>query len=146
MHLSDSSVQKNAEKVILRQLEKQMSLPEYSLVEKKVYLKDDSFVNFDGYNDDEGIIVEIYARIGKLAPSQEKKIVTDLMKMVLTERVLQKNFRKIIAVCDELVEKQITGSSWKSLAISEFQVEVIKVEIGSELRQDIIDTQKRQYR
>ena len=104
MHLSDSSVQKNAEKVILRQLEKQMSLPGHSLVEKKVYLKDDSFVNFDGYNDDEGIIVEIYARIGKLAPSQEKKIVTDLMKMVLTERVLQKNFRKKIAVCDELVE------------------------------------------
>lgn len=68
------------------------------------------------------------------------------MKMILTEKVLHKEFKKIIAVCDDLVYKQITGLSWKSLAISEFNVEVIKVDIEENLKSKIIDAQKKQYR
>lgn len=66
MHPSDSIVQQNAEKEILRKLEKQIGLCENALVETKVFLKDRTYVNFDGFNKEQGIIVEVYARIGKL--------------------------------------------------------------------------------
>lgn len=146
MHLSDSTVQQNAEKVIVRKLEKQIGLAENTLLETNVLLTDRTYVVFDGFNKDEGVIAEAYARIGKLGPSQKNKIVTDVMKMILTEKVLNKDFKKIIAVCDDSVYEQMSGLSWKSLAISEFDIKVMKVDIDDSLKNKIVNAQKRQYR
>lgn len=146
MHPSDSSVQVCAEKVILRKLEKQIGLDENTLTESNVLLTDRTYVVFDGFNKDEAVIAEAYARVGKLGVSQKNKIVTDVMKMLLTEKVLNKEFKKIIAVCDDAVYKEMSGQSWKSLAISEFDIEVIKVDIDDDLKNKIVDAQTRQYR
>lgn len=146
MHPSDSSVQVNAEKVIIKNLEKQIGLAENTLIESNVLLTDRTYVVFDGFNKDEGVIAEAYARVGKLGVLQKNKLVTDVMKMLLTEKVLNKEFKKIIAVCDDSVYKEMSGLSWKSLAISEFNVEVIKVDIDDELKDKIVNAQTRQYR
>lgn len=40
----------------------------------------------------------------------------------------------------------MSGQRWKSLAISEFDIEVIKVDVDDELKNKIVDAQTRQYR
>ena len=142
MQSLNSQIQKDAKTTILRELEALINIPENSLLGKELVLKDNTGVVLDGFNENEGIIVEVYPRIGKLVAEHERKIVTEIMKILLTEKVLNKEFRKIVAVCDDLVYKQLTGSSWKSLAISEFNVEVIKVDIDRTLRNTLLESQK----
>ena len=49
--------------------------------------------------------------------------------MILIEKILGKSFRKILAVCDVDMKRQLNGSSWRSLALKEFAFEIICVSI-----------------
>lgn len=142
MQSLNSKIQKNAKTAMLRELENLIHVPENSLLEKELILKGNTGVVLDGFNENDGIIVEAYPRIGKLVAEHERKVVTEIMKLLLTEKILNKEFRKIVAVCDDMVYKQLTGSSWKSLAISQFNIEIIKVNIDHTLRNTLLESQK----
>ena len=78
--------------------------------------------------------------------NQFDKIICDTMKMILIEKILGKSFRKILAVCDVDIEMQLNGSSWKSLVLKEFAVEVVRVNIGHQMLNKIRLAQEKQYR
>ena len=145
MHFSDSSVQQNAEKIILSLLEKKLRLESNTIVQTRISLND-TFVEFDGFNEEKGIIAEVYAHIGKLKSAQSSKPINDIMKMLLIEKCLNRKLRKISVVCDDNVLTQLQGKSWKAIALEEFDIEVIKVDIEFDLRNQILEAQKRQYR
>lgn len=145
VHPSDSTVQQEAEINILHALEVKLNCEPGLLRPERIQIKN-SHVELDGYNSDLGILCEAYAHIGKLKVAQTYKVINDAMKMLLVEKVTGKAFRKIIAVCDIEVEKQLSSNGWKSLALSEFGIEIMWVEIGDCLRNEIVEAQKRQYR
>jgi hypothetical protein len=144
-HVSSSKVQQEAEEVILRLTEKKLGLFDGELQPQRISVKT-ALVNLDGYSEKEGILCEVYARIGKLKSAQKHKVTNDIMKMLLVDKVLGLNHRKLIAICDEEIERSLTGKGWNSLAIKEFGIGIVRVEIGSELRDNILQAQKRQYR
>ena len=113
-HPSDSSIQQEAQGLIIRALEQKLGFSMNMLESAKIPLKDSS-VELDGYSDKLSILCEVYAHIGKMKGKQFDKIISDTMKMILIEKILGKSFRKILAVCDVDIEVQLNGSSWKSL-------------------------------
>jgi hypothetical protein len=42
---------------------------------------------------------------------QKKKMLADILKMLLLEKVTNRTYRKIIVICDDAVLKAITGKS-----------------------------------
>lgn len=100
----------------------------------------------DFYSDEHSIIGEIYAHIGSLKPPQQKKMLADILKMLLLEKLTNRKYRKIIAICDDTVFKAITGKSWASACFKAFDVEIMNVDIGESNRELLMAAQKRQYR
>ena len=66
------------------------------------------------------------------------------MKMLLLDRITGKTYRKIIVVCDEIEWKKLNGKSVLAETIRQFGIETIKIEIEDEMRNTILEAQKRQ--
>ena len=65
---------------------------------------------------------------------------------LLVEKILKKTYRKIIVVCDTEEEKTLTAQSVLAESIRQFDVEIMRVELDSEMRDRIIAAQERQKR
>ena len=142
-HPSDSSEQIQAQKEILLLINQGNNL---NLASKKILLNDTLF-QVDGYSEDPPTLCEIYSRIGKMKVSQHNKIAKDVLKMLLIEKLKDQQFRKIIAFADEKAAQPFTnGESWYSKIKYNFGIEIFIVQIPDDLRNNLIQTQKRQYR
>lgn len=142
-HPSDSSEQQLAHKEILSLLNEKHHL---NLGSRKVLINDTLF-QVDGYSEAPPILCEIYSRIGKMKVAQHNKIGKDILKMLLIEKMQNKIFRKIIAFADEEAASSFSGGeSWYSKLKDYFNIEIIIVEIPSQLKESLINAQKRQYR
>lgn len=142
-HPSDSSEQQLAHKEILRLINENHNL---KLASQKVLL-DNTLFQVDGHSVDPPILCEIYSRIGQMKVAQHNKISKDILKMLLIEKLSGKKFRKIIAFADEeAAQPFLDGESWYSKLRDNFGIEIIVIQIPEELRNKILDAQKRQYR
>ena len=142
-HPSDSTEQQLAHKEILSLLNQKHQL---TLESRKVLINDTLF-QVDGYSESPPILCEIYSRIGVMKVAQHNKIGKDILKMLLIEKMQAKQFRKIIAFTDALAAKSFSGGeSWYSKLKDNFNIEILIVDISSELRESLINAQIRQYR
>ena len=142
-HPSDSTEQQLAHKEILALLNEKYQL---NLESRKVLINDTLF-QVDGYSENPPILCEIYSRIGKMKVAQTNKIGKDILKMLLIEKMQNKTFRKIIAFADEEAAYCFSGGeSWYSKLKDKFNIEILVIEISSQLRESLINAQKRQYR
>ena len=64
--------------------------------------------------------------------------------MLLLEKVIGREYRKIIAVCDDIELEKLNGKSVLAETIRQFGIETIKIEIEDEMRNNILEAQKRQ--
>lgn len=78
----------------------------------------------DGIDWKKRVLVEVYARIGKLKGAQPGKIKGDILKMLLIERLLGGRWKKIVCLGDEAAAKALRGKSWVCAAVSEFGIRV----------------------
>lgn len=146
VHKSSSHEQMQAEEIICRIVE---SILDTKLERnKKIFLSDNpyTFIQPDFYSEKYNVIGEIFAHIGKPKKSQNNKISNDVLKMLLLEKIQKKTYRKIIVVCDTEEEKTLTGQSVLAESIRQFDVEIMRVELDSEMRDRIIAAQERQKR
>ena len=143
-HKSSSLEQQETEKHIFQMVEEILGVKLEN--NKKIFLADNSFtyIQPDFYSESELIIGEIFAHIGKPKKAQDNKIANDILKMLLLEKITGKHFRKIIVVCDEEEQKKLQGLSALAESIRQFGIEIMKIEIGDDLRNMILDAQKRQ--
>lgn len=114
------------------------------LVENAKIFVGNTFMQPDFYSKADGIIGEIYAHIGKPKKAQDNKIANDILKMLLLEKIEGKIYRKIIVVCDEDEIKKLKGTSVLAKCIRQFDIEVKMIEIETDLRDTLIEAQKRQ--
>jgi hypothetical protein len=143
LHPSDSSEQQLAHNEILSLINKKYNL---SLVSKKLIVSEVLF-QVDGYSEDPPIFCEIYSRIGSMKVAHYNKISKDILKMLLIEKLTGKQFRKIVAFADEETASPFMGGeSWYAKLKEVFGIEVIIIQIPEELRNSILQAQKRQYR
>lgn len=143
-HLSDSTVQLLAEKQILEGLEVRLGIPSGSLQPKRIMIDNMVAVEIDGYNDEHKIMVEVFARIGKLAPAHYEKLANDILKLKLVEDILGIPHNKYIALCGENAEWYLLGSSWKAFAIKHYGFKVVRIDLPCDTREMIVNAQLKQ--
>ena len=143
LHKSSSHIQTKAEEVIFSQIEKLFNIRFEK--NKKIYLSDNvTYMQPDFYSEEQLIVGEIFAHIGKPKKAQDNKVANDILKMLLLEKTTGKQYRKIIVVCDTDEKKKLEGKSVLAESIRQFGIEILCVEIDSDMKQQIIDAQKLQ--
>ena len=120
---------------------------------KKLLINDMILFQVDGYSENPPILCEIYSRIGKMKVAQHNKIGKDILKMLLIEKMHNKTFRKIIAFANEEAASTFSGGeSWYSklcfipMGKDNFNIEILVIDIPLELKESLLNAQKRQYR
>lgn len=143
-HKSSALEQMEAENIIFSMIEQKIQVRLEQ--NRKIYLAHNAFtyIQPDFYSEEDLVIGEIFAYIGKNKKAQNNKIANDILKMLLLEKVAGKQYRKILVVCDEDELKKLTGLSSLAESIRQFGVEVMRVEIDKELRKSLLCVQDRQ--
>ena len=143
-HKSSSHIQMQAEDMIFHKVEHILGMKLEK--NKKLYLADNAFtyIQPDFYSEADNVIGEIFAHIGKPKKAQDNKIANDILKMLLLEKITGRQFRKIIAVCDDLERKKLQGQSVLAESIRQFGIEVMYIEIEDYMRNQIMEAQEMQ--
>jgi hypothetical protein len=140
LHPSDSAVQRAAELEIVAAVAKKLRR---QLNAKPVI---DQVVALDGFADGrKPICVEAWAHQGQAKGSQPHKVMRDMCKLLLVEKLLGKKCRKIFAVCDESAIAFLK-KSWQGRFATEYSIETIVVEVSAAARRRILAAQKLQYK
>jgi hypothetical protein len=141
-HLSSSAVQTWAEREIVCALADKLGV-ELVLQPGKILLSGGVYVEVDGATSDQRVVVEAYARQGKLKGAQPKKIAQDILKLALLKRESGRgSTRAVIAFACQEARDSISG--WIRQAAVAFGIELIVVEISEQLRAEIGVAQLRQ--
>ena len=144
IHSGDSSVQRDAEAVLLDLLASQLHVafgPGLRL------LPDGKRVELDAISVDPPILVEVWAHQGPPKPAQKHKVMTDALKLIWAQSVLfPDGARKILALADPVAAAHFRGTSWMAAALERFDVEVVVLDLPSDVRTAIRDAQVLQFR
>lgn len=143
-HLSDSKAQMIAEKLILEELEAYLGIPCGSLQAKRIMLDNVVSIEIDGYSTENKIMVEVFARIGKLAAAHYEKLANDILKLKIAEDILNVPHKKYIAVCGEEAERYLLGCSWKAFAAKYYDFKIVRIDLSIDDRAMILEAQERQ--
>ena len=144
LHKSSSHIQAKAEEVIFSQIEKLFNIRFEK--NKKLYLADNAFTYMqpDFYSEEQLIVGEIFSHIGKPKKAQDNKVANDILKMLLLEKITGKQYRKIVVVCDTTEKKKLEGKSVLAESIRQFGIEILYIEIDTNMKQQIMDAQELQ--
>lgn len=91
------------------------------------------------------VCVEIWAHQGKAKGAQKMKVMRDMCKLLLCERLLGRRCRRIVAVADEEAVAFL-NNSWEGEFARRFGIEMRVVSIPNAVRERIRQAQRRQYR
>lgn len=140
-HPSDSADQRAAECQVLASLEALLGATFIPGTRVPV----DAGVAPDGVDLDRRIVVEVYARVGKLKPAQAHKVRADLFKLAYLRKLLGPSWRVILCFVDQDAAAFLTGKSWAARAAQAFEVEVMIQELPTQLREQVLAAQRRQH-
>ena len=139
----DSSEQRKAEDILLEIVSDSIGKPLHEYRHKI----EDSWLQVDGASDDNTVLCEAWAHIGKPKPAQKNKVMSDALKLLYVEKLLEKTVhRKILIFADDDAASEFQGRSWRAKCLKKFNIEVLVVNIPEQLRSEILTAQKRQYR
>jgi hypothetical protein len=139
-HVSDSAIQREAEKVIL---ERASHLLGVTLAPRSLSLPGGARVDVDGASADLSVLLEVFARQGMLKGGQQKKVCQDALKLITLGR-LHPRARLLLVFADDQAAAYATTRTWVAEALATWGVEVIVVDVGEELRAQIRQAQQRQ--
>ncbi|MGI9021544.1 MAG: hypothetical protein ACR2G3_12645 [Solirubrobacterales bacterium] len=137
-HQSDSGVQQEAEAGILASVAAEVGVE----LKQNVRLDlGDAYVQVDGASPDESLIVEVFARVGRLAGGQLHKVSTDSLKLIAL-RQSRPDARMLLAFASEEAASSVVG--WRRQAIQMWGIEIVTVQPDERTRQAILDAQEQQ--
>ena len=136
--LGDSTTQREAEAMILVEASSQLDLPR--LTPRTIVVGEGVSVTVDGAAD--GIVVEVYARQGKLKSAQLKKVAQDILKFRLLREVGAVQGQMLLIFASDEARASVRG--WVLLAARTAGIELVVVDVGDEWRARLLDAQARQ--
>lgn len=142
VHPSDSVEQRLGETTILTDLSAQLGFPLAG--GETITFSDGSCVKVDGVNREHRYLCEIYCRLGFLQAAQVEKVASDILKLMLVERMLGGEWRKVCCFADERAARVLRGRSWLATAARVMSVEAVVVALPPELHQSVMAAQQRQ--
>ena len=143
---SDSSVQQELEGAILQKFLEKNNITGIESNNNLLPLTNNPKVKIkpDFYSEEQHIIGEIHAHLGKLKPAQVRKVATDVLKMLMFEKDYGEEFTKYIVVCDEEEEKQLKGDSYLAEAITQYKIKVDCVDLSEKEKEKLEEAMKSQ--
>ncbi len=139
-HQSDSSVQREAEPLILGKVAEHVGK---DLSPRSLALSGGSSVQIDGAAADESVFVEIFAHQGPLKGGQRRKVAQDALKLITLGRS-RPDAQLIIAFGDPDAAAYATSGTWLSEALDTWRISVLVVELEETARDGIRAAQVRQ--
>lgn len=138
IHQSDSSVQRDAEALVLAGVSSQLGIP----LNQKVRIDlDAAKVEVDGASADESLFVEVFARIGRLKGGQLHKVSTDTLKLVALSET-RPEARLVLAFADQDAADSVVG--WRAAVLERRGIEKVVVSLSDQERATILVAQERQ--
>jgi hypothetical protein len=148
-HPSDSTEQKEAERVLVDLLSREVGMK----LSEQVLQLEDCQVKLDamGQDGDRIVIGEAFARLSKLKAGQKRKILTDAFKLAFVTEHLRKNHagqnpkvEAYLVFASENVSATLKGEAWASGAIKAFGLEIRHYSLPAELEQKVTTAEQRQ--
>lgn len=137
-HLSTAAVQTKMEAVILDALSAQLGVT----LEQKVKLEfGDAWMELDGATEDESVLVEVFAHVGKLKGGQRHKVSTDALKLIALSESRPQS-RLILAFADQAAASSIVG--WKAAVLKHHGIELLVAELSEAEHAELVAAQAKQ--
>jgi len=140
-HPSDSREQSSAEGVMLLAFREKYGI---TLTPKSVAVGPNEHIQMDGWSEKHRILCECYAHQGLVKGGQPHKIMSDAMKLLLAEKRLGGEWRKILLFADERAADSFQQGTWRSVALKELGIEVSVVHLAPSRRKALLRAQERQ--
>lgn len=138
LHRSDSASQRNAEGLLLAALSEELGIP----LQQSVRLPlGSAFVEVDGASEDRGVLVEVFARVGRLKGAQLHKVSTDALKLVALG-VEHPNARRIIVFASQEALDSVVG--WRAEVIAAQGIETSVFQLDEATTAEVVAAQGRQ--
>jgi hypothetical protein len=141
-HASNSHEQRDAEALMLAQAGRMMKA---ELAPTRVALPDGGQVMVDGLSMDPLVVVEVYAHRGAMRGSQPRKVASDILKLVMVQRLVYSRARLAIVLNDQVVADQI-HNGWLGTAARDWGVAVVVVGLPAHVNARLSAAQARQTR
>ena len=139
---SSSLEQQELEKYVFSEMESLLNVK--LLNNPKIPLADGVHIEPDIYSEDPPVAGEIFAHQGKMKGGQNHKVAQDILKLLLLDKVKDREYQKYIVVCDTAIEKALSGNSALAESIRQFGINLVRIDLPDELKEMVIDAQKRQ--
>ena len=140
-HPSASAAQAAAESELIRTASVTLGAP---LERRRLRLPGGGVVELDGFNPEQRIACEAFARIGPLKAGQKRKLGNDILKLLLLERRMGGQWRKILVLAGEQALASLSRGSWQAQAVVEFGVEILLIRLDEAAVAGIQTAQTRQ--
>lgn len=102
---------------------------------------DDATVQVDGATPDRLVLVEVFARIGKLRGGQLHKVSTDALKLIALKEAIPEA-RLVLAFADQIAADSIVG--WRKAVLERNGVERLAVALDPAVRKELLAAQAKQ--
>jgi hypothetical protein len=141
----DSSVQREAERVIIETLGRELGC---TFTQRTRKLIGGAVLKFDGVCEEPPILVEAWAHQGPARAGQKHKVMVDALRLAWAASALYPagDAWKILALADDEAAAHLMGGSWMKAALEHLGVSVRVVKIPDDLRERIRHAQRRQFR
>lgn len=142
---SDSSAQRRAEAYLVNEFFADRGIKIYE--SNKHLSVDGASICLDGFNEEEGILLEVYARQGKLKAAQYNKVLVDIAKLFFYERATGKPYKKyFVFACQDAMKsfEGLNGKTWRGSLSRCFEVILELKSLPSELEKEVKDAQRSQ--
>ena len=139
-HVSDSAIQRAAENVILERVSRLLGV---TVMPTVLVLAGGARVEVDGASAHLSVLLEVFARQGALKGGQQKKVCQDALKLITLGRH-HPRARLLLVFADGQAAAYATTGTWVAEALATWEVEVLVVDVGEELRAQIRQAQHRQ--
>jgi hypothetical protein len=138
VHPSSAVVQTKKEAVILRAVAEHLGV----VLQQKVKLAfGTAWMEVDGATEDESVLVEVFAHVGKLRGGQKHKVSTDALKLIALSEA-RPHARLILAFADEAAASSVAG--WKAAVLEHHGVELLAPELNEADYAELAAAQQKQ--
>jgi hypothetical protein len=140
-----SREQRDAERVMLDLLDQQLGR---ELNPAKLAVPSGERVEVDGADADRSVLVECWAHQGPPKSAQRHKVLADAFKLTWLSTTMYPKPQLILCLSDPLAAAPFLpgARSWAARAFQNLGVTISIVDLPAELRQDLLQAQRRQYR
>ena len=142
---SDSRAQRQVEGWLIQEFFRKLGVreDEYEYNNTTSTKKEDVSFKFDAISEQHSVLVEVYARQGKLKSAQRHKVANDALKMMLYEAIQGRQYKKFFVFsCEDAKKSFQTG--WRGSLDKHLDIRFELIRLPDDMRELVLMAQREQ--